>query len=138
MEDLGLSPELLAAWALRRVHRGGVTTSGGHYFDHGRLRLSYLTRTLDQLTAAGLLTLAEVDPGGQRRLSLTEIGHAHYAQLMTARQVRLSAPEPEFLPQTPAGRRSSCPDPPYCSRRPAGPRQHHGRDPQLRSEGQRP
>jgi hypothetical protein len=111
-EDLGLSPELLASWALRRAHRGGVAKSGGQYVDYGRLRLSYLTRTLDELTEAGLLALAEEDPWGLRRVSLTETGHAHYAQLTaTPRRMTLSVPEPQFPPKTPAGRRSAAPTP---------------------------
>jgi hypothetical protein len=109
-EDLGLSPELLASWALRRAHRGGVAKSGDQYVDHGRLRLSYLARTFAELTEAGLLTPADEDPWGLRRLSLTETGRAHYAQLST-RRMRLSVPKPEFPPQTPAGRRVSGPDP---------------------------
>ncbi|MGH3686577.1 MAG: hypothetical protein ACRDRE_19490 [Pseudonocardiaceae bacterium] len=44
----GLSPELLASWALRRTYRGGVAKSGDHYFDRGRLMLSHLTRALDE------------------------------------------------------------------------------------------
>ena len=108
-EDLGLSPELLAWWALRRAHRGGVIKWGDQYVDHGRLRLSYLARTFEELTEAGLLTLADEDPWGLRRLSLTETGRAHYAQL-TTRRMRPSVPEPEFPRQTPAGRRLSGPD----------------------------
>jgi hypothetical protein len=111
-EDLGLSPELLAWWALRRAHRGGVTKSGDQYVDHGHLKLSHLRRTLDELTQAGLLALAEEDPRGLRRVSLTATGHTHYAQLTTTPgRVRLSVPEPPFPPKTPAGRWSSCPDP---------------------------
>jgi hypothetical protein len=111
-EDLGLGPELLAWWALRRAHRGGVVKSGGQYVDHGHLRLSYLTRTLDELTEAGLLALAEEDPGGLRRVSLTGTGHAHYAQLTTTpARVGPAAPEPPFPTKTPAGRWWSCPDP---------------------------
>ncbi len=111
-EDLGLSPELLASWALRRAYRGGVAKSGDQYFDYGRLALSYLTRTPDELTEAGLLALAEEDPWGLRRVSLPETGHTHYAQLTaTPRRVTLSVPEPQFPRKTPAGRRSSCPDP---------------------------
>lgn len=111
-EDLGLRPELLTCWALRRTQCGGVTKSDGQYVDHGRLRLSYLTRTLDELTDAGLLALADEDPSGVRRVSLTKTGHAHYAQLtaMSRRATRL-VPEPQFLHKTPADRRSSCPDP---------------------------
>ncbi|MGH3709976.1 MAG: hypothetical protein ACRDRQ_18120 [Pseudonocardiaceae bacterium] len=44
----GLSPELLASWALRRTYRGGVAKSGDHYFDRGRLMLSHLTGALDE------------------------------------------------------------------------------------------
>lgn len=108
-EDLGLRPELLACWALRRAHRGGVTKSGDQYTDHGCLKLSHLTPTFDELTHAGFLALAHADPSGGQRVSLTTTGHAHYTQLTTHGVMR-SVPEPPS-PMTPAGRRSSCPDP---------------------------
>jgi DNA-binding MarR family transcriptional regulator len=127
-EHLGLSPELLASWALRRAHRGRVAKSGDQYVDYGRLTLSYLTRTLDELTKAGLLALAEEDPWGLRRVSLTETGHAHYAQLAaTPRRVTLSVPEPQFPSQDPGWPPVELPRPPYCSWRPAGSRQRRGR-----------
>ena len=110
-EDLGLRPELLAYWALRRAYGGGVAKSGDQYVDHGHLRLSYLTQTFDELTNAGLLTLADADPSGLQRVSLTKTGRAHYTQL-TAHRVTRSVPEPPSH-MTPAGRRSrpiSCPD----------------------------
>ncbi|MGH3719402.1 MAG: family 1 glycosylhydrolase [Pseudonocardiaceae bacterium] len=77
----GLSPELLASWALRRVHRGGVAKSGDHYFDRGRLMLSHLTGALDELVEGGVLALAEEDTWGLRRVSLTAAGHDRYLQL---------------------------------------------------------
>jgi len=99
-ENLGLSPELLAWWVLRRAHRRGIAKSSGQYFDDGHLTLSYLTRTLDELTQAGLLALAGEDPGGLRRVGLTETGHAHYVQLTTTPgRVRLSVPEPQLRPR---------------------------------------
>jgi hypothetical protein len=111
MEDLGLSPELLTSWVLRRVHRGEVAKSGDQYVSHGRLKLSHLTRTSEELIEAGLLTLAEEDPRGLRPLSLTETGHAHYAQLTTPRMT-LSVPGPEFPPMTPAWPPVELPRPP--------------------------
>ncbi|MGH3830305.1 MAG: hypothetical protein ACRDRS_07595 [Pseudonocardiaceae bacterium] len=77
----GLSPELLASWALRRAHRGGVAKSGDHYFDRGRLMLSHLTGALDALVEGGVLALAEEDTWGLRRVSLTAAGHDRYPQL---------------------------------------------------------
>jgi hypothetical protein len=103
-EDLGLHPELLACWALQRAHRGGVTTSGGQYIDHGCLKLSHLTRTFDELTNAGLLAVADADPSGVQRVNLTETGHTYYTQL-TTHQVAHSVPEPPSPHQTPAGHR---------------------------------
>ncbi|MGH3833899.1 MAG: hypothetical protein ACRDRS_26245, partial [Pseudonocardiaceae bacterium] len=77
----GLSPELLASWALRRAYRGGVAKSGDHYFDRGRLMLSHVTGALDDLVEGGVLTLAEEDTWGLRRVSLTGTGHDRYLQL---------------------------------------------------------
>lgn len=83
-EDLGLSLEFLAALALQRVHRGGVARSadpsGDRYFDRGRPVPSGLTHVFDELADSGLTALAK-DSWGLRRVTLTEVGAARYAQL---------------------------------------------------------
>lgn len=109
-EDLGLRPELLACWALRRAHGGGLAKSGYQYVDHGRLQLSHLTQILDELTDAGLLVLTDADPSGLRRVNLTQTGHAHYTQLTTHRVTR-SVPEPPspHRPRLAAGRAAPTP-----------------------------
>jgi hypothetical protein len=60
-----------------------------------------------------LLVLADPDPPGLRRISLTSAGYARREQLRGASQrAGLPAPDPQFpTPKTPAGRRSSCPAP---------------------------
>jgi hypothetical protein len=78
---LGLSPELLVSWALRRAHRDEVAKSGDHYVDHGHLMLSHVTGALDELVEPGVLALPEEDPWGLRRVSLTAAGHARYPRL---------------------------------------------------------
>ncbi len=89
--DYGLSPELLVSLALRRVHRGGLAQSGGSYVDYSYRTPSYLAGTVDGLIEAGLLTLAEQDPWGLRRVHLTDAGQARYAQL-AARRAWLGSP----------------------------------------------
>jgi hypothetical protein len=74
----------LAAWmALRRAHQGGVTTLQDHWFDAGRLVPCYVADALDELTRTGLLVLSEADPefGGARRVMVTDTGSAHYVAL---------------------------------------------------------
>lgn len=93
----GLSPELLASWALRRAYRGGVAKSGDHYFDRGHLMLSHLTGALDELVEGGMLTLAPEDTWGLRRVSLTAAGHDQYPQLSCPpRRVAPPVPDPQF------------------------------------------
>ena len=60
-----------------------------------------------------LLVLADPNPPGQRRVSLTSARYARCEQLRGAPQrVGLLVPDPQFpAPKTPAGRRSSCPAP---------------------------
>lgn len=77
----GVSPQLLASLALRRAYGGGITKSGDHYFDHGRPTPSYLAGIFDELAGTGILALAEENPGGLRRVSLTPAGHRWYEQL---------------------------------------------------------
>ena len=81
--DREARPELAVWIALRRARRGGVAKMADCYLDHGRPVPSYLTDPLDELTGAGLLTLAAGDPaiGGLRRVAVTDSGHARYVAL---------------------------------------------------------
>jgi len=90
-----------------------MTVSGDQDVDDGPLRLSFLSRAFDdELTAGALLALANEDPWGLRRVSLTETERTWSAQLTAPpRRVTLSVPESPSPRKTPAGRRSSCPDP---------------------------
>lgn len=81
----GVSAELLAVLALRRVFSGRVAKSGDHYYDHGLPMASYLTQTLDELIDGGLLTLTE-DVSGMRRVHLTDAGQTRYTQLTAPSQ----------------------------------------------------
>lgn len=77
------APEWLA---LRRVQRGGVTRTSGGYLDHGSPRADYLTTTLEQLTDAGLITLADPDPTGLSSTSLPPTGFTRLTELNTHRR----------------------------------------------------
>ncbi|MGH3872875.1 MAG: hypothetical protein ACRDSR_15445 [Pseudonocardiaceae bacterium] len=77
----GVSAELLALLALRRASSGRVAKSGEHYYDYGHPMPSHLTHILDELTEGGFLTLTRRDVWGMRRLGLTDVGRARYAQL---------------------------------------------------------
>lgn len=77
----GVSAELLALLALRRASSGRVAKSGEHYYDYGHPMPSHLTQILDELTVGGFVTLTRRDVCGMRRLGLTDVGHARYAQL---------------------------------------------------------
>lgn len=104
----GLRPEFLASLVLQRVHRGEVAKSGDHYSDRGCPMPSYLTEAFDELADGGLLALAEPDPWGLRRISLTDIGTARYVQFSAPpRSAVLRVPDPQFPTKTSAGRRSS-------------------------------
>ncbi|MGH3966444.1 MAG: hypothetical protein ACRDRY_24905 [Pseudonocardiaceae bacterium] len=95
--DAGLSPEFLASLVLQRVHRGEVAKSGDHYSDRGCPIPSYLTEAFDELADGGLLALAEQDPLGLRRISLTDPGTARYVQLSAPpRRAVLRVPDPQF------------------------------------------
>ena len=76
-------PDLYAWMALRRVHGGGVARFEGCYYDSGRRMPCFLPDVFDELAEAGLLTLAEPDPGtaGLRRAALTSEGCARLAAL---------------------------------------------------------
>ena len=70
-----LSPELVASMVLRRACDGGVAKVGDCYFDRGHSTPGYLAGAFDELINAGLLALADEDPYGFRRVSVTEAGH---------------------------------------------------------------
>ncbi|MGH3945893.1 MAG: hypothetical protein ACRDSI_12730, partial [Pseudonocardiaceae bacterium] len=98
----------LASLVLQRVHRGGVVKSGDHYLDRGCPMPSYLAEAFDELADGGLLALAEEDPLGLWRVSLTDTGTARYVQLSAPpRPAGLQVPDPQFSTKTPAGRRSN-------------------------------
>lgn len=69
--------------ALRRVLDGGVRQLDGHYWvDHGRTPPDYIIDALTQLFDAGLVTLADPDPGAAAMWAvLTHTGAARYRQL---------------------------------------------------------
>jgi hypothetical protein len=100
-----LDPELLTWLVLRRAQRGRVVRTGGHYFDHGRPLPRHLAGTVDDLMAAGLLTLADPDPVTEvsRRIIATELGQARYAALNQGERAQ------RRLGQHPPCRRSSVP-----------------------------
>lgn len=77
----GVRPQLLVALALRRAAGGRVAKSGDYYFEWGRPTPSYLIGVFEELAGTGLLELAEQDPGGFRRMSLTPAGRLRYEQL---------------------------------------------------------
>lgn len=105
---VALPPEFLASLVLQRVHRGEVAKSGDHYSDRGCPMPSYLTEAFGELADDGLLALAEPDPWGLRRISLTDTGTARYVQFSAPpRPAVLRVPDPQFPTKTSAGRRSS-------------------------------
>lgn len=123
----GLSPELVASLALRRAHDGGVAKVGDRYLDRGHPAPGYLTGAFDELINAGLLALADEDPYGLRRISVTEAGRIRYAHLRGTRQrTGLWVPEPRFPTtgptaacrqlSTPAPAAGGAPDPIRSSR----------------------
>jgi hypothetical protein len=94
---------------LRLACDGGVAKVGDRYLDGGLPTPDYLAGVFDGLINAGLLTLAEQDPSGMRRVSVTKAGHARYGQLRdTRRRADLWIPEPRFPTTGPAavGRQS--------------------------------
>jgi hypothetical protein len=82
----GLSDaEIDTLGALRRVGEsdGAVMELGGRYFYRGHPMVPWLEGPLATLLAAGLITLADPDPGGYgaRRVTVTETGRARYEEL---------------------------------------------------------
>jgi hypothetical protein len=107
-----LSPELVKALVLQRAHDGGVVKLGADYLDHGVPTPGSLAGVFDELTDTGVLTLAEPDPEGPRRVSLTTAGHTRYEQLRgTPRPPGLRVPAPQFPTRTSARTRLSGPGP---------------------------
>lgn len=118
MNTVNPDSEILAWIGLRRVHGGGVANVAGCWVDGGHRLPSHLPPALDELTDAGLVTLADDGPHGPlRRATLTDAGQARYAELLarhgvphTARE-ELAVPGPELpataAPQTPADHRLS-------------------------------
>lgn len=78
--------DLLDWIALRRVSDGGVTNLDGCWLDGGRRVPGYVTETLGELLAAGLIVLADQQSGGMRRSTLTDCGAARYQRLAQQRQ----------------------------------------------------
>lgn len=116
--------ELLVWISLRRVHAGGVAKVAGWWLDAGRPVPGYLTDTLDDVTGAGLVALADDGPHGPlRRATLTDGGQVRYATSLQRHgghleRVDLRSPAPGFGTETPTGRRSSDPRPPAPGDRP--------------------
>lgn len=73
----GPSPELVAALVLHRAHGGGMARLGVDYLDHGLPAPGCLAGASDELLDTGLLALAvaDPDPNGRRRVTLTTTGH---------------------------------------------------------------
>lgn len=120
MSPPGPESEVLAWIGLRRVHTGRVANNAGRWLDYRRPVPSYLPETLDQLSLAGLLTLAEPTSADDitRRATLTATGHAWYTQLQTRyhrhrARAELQVPDAEIPHQhrPGAGRAGSAPHP---------------------------
>ncbi|MGH3916751.1 MAG: hypothetical protein ACRDTC_25550 [Pseudonocardiaceae bacterium] len=77
----GPDPDLLTWLALRRVCGGGVAKAGDHYLDRGLPIPGYLADPLAELTQNELVALADADPGGLRRITITPTGQARYTAL---------------------------------------------------------
>lgn len=106
------SRELVRALVLQRAHDGGVVKLGADYLDHGSPTPGSLAGVFDELADTGLLTLAEPDSEGPRRVSLTTAGHARYEQLRgTPRPSGLRVPAPQFPTRTAGRKRLSGPGP---------------------------
>ncbi|MGH3837590.1 MAG: hypothetical protein ACRDSF_18095 [Pseudonocardiaceae bacterium] len=71
--------------ALRRVAGGGVTQASGCWLDSGHRVPGYVADALTQLLAGGLVALADQDPYGMRRLTLTDSGATRYTWLCQQR-----------------------------------------------------
>jgi hypothetical protein len=109
-----VSPELMASLVLRLACDDGVTKVGDHYLDRGFPTPDYLAGVFDGLINAGLLTLGEEDPSGMQQVSITEAGHARYAQLRNTHQpAGLQVPKPRFPTTRPttASHQSTTPQP---------------------------
>ncbi|MGH3888188.1 MAG: hypothetical protein ACRDSZ_16760 [Pseudonocardiaceae bacterium] len=94
--------------ALRRVSDGGVTRLCGCWLDRGRRAPGHVAGTLSELLAARLIALADQEPGGTRRSTLTDSGSARYERLVQQRQAAMQVPAPRFAA---AGKRADVDDP---------------------------
>lgn len=79
-------PDFFEWMGLRRVHRGSLARSEGHYYDHGNPVPGWLIPDIiDGLLEDGLLELGDRDNSGMRPVTLTETGLNHY-RLLCKRQ----------------------------------------------------
>lgn len=116
MSTIGPDSEVIASIALRRVQAGAVACVAGLWLDGGRPIPSYLPSALDELTAAGHVTLADDAPHGPlRRAALTGAGralnaelHAKYGGHLGRTGLDVSAPGPRAI-QAPTDHRLSDP-----------------------------
>ncbi|MGH3874115.1 MAG: hypothetical protein ACRDSR_21880 [Pseudonocardiaceae bacterium] len=70
----GADLDLLVWIVLSRVHGGGVTRQGDHYFDRGDPAPDYLAGPFADLTDAGSLAWANPDPTGRHQVTITAAG----------------------------------------------------------------
>ncbi|MGH3872568.1 MAG: hypothetical protein ACRDSR_13855 [Pseudonocardiaceae bacterium] len=82
--------------ALRRVTDGGIARTGGCWLDGGHRVPGYVTGALTESLAGGLVALADQDPYGMRRATLTDSGAARYEWLCQQRQATLQVPTPRL------------------------------------------
>lgn len=89
-------PEHFALMGLRRVRRGGITRTDGHYLDDGvPIQGCLLPIIFENLVDRELVVVTAPEPGsGLERLFLTEAGQARYLHLVRT-QRGLPTPPPE-------------------------------------------
>ncbi len=111
--DTSPRPELVVSLVLQRAHGGAVAKLDKDYLDRGLPTTGHLAGACNELTAAGLLTVADPDPHGLRRITLTTAGHTRYDQFCgTLRPPGLPVPDPQFPAiKIPARERLSGPGP---------------------------
>ncbi len=109
----GPRPELAVALVLQRAHGGALVKLGEGYWDRSLPITGHLVGACDELTAAGLLVLADQDPHGLRRVTLTMAGQVRYEQFRCVpRLTGLPVPVPQFPAiKTPARERLNGPGP---------------------------
>ncbi|MGH3779008.1 MAG: hypothetical protein ACRDRR_25300 [Pseudonocardiaceae bacterium] len=82
--------------ALRRVSGGGVAMLGGRWLESGHRVPGYVTEALAVLCGEGLVTLADLEPGGLARAALTDVGAVRFQQLCQQRQTAQQVPAARF------------------------------------------